>query len=137
MWFVKQEYPESFDELTIALTAEEKSERSNYFYPSDTHDLVYAGLDHDIFLAFVSSKKIVNDPKGGHLASYSHISKFYCAIKWGSSVAERHLSRNFYSKVDKYMKSYQKEYARGKTRGITDERAADPVNCSLFKLLMT
>ena len=53
---LKEEYPESFDELTIALTAEDKSERSNYFYPKDTHDLVYAGLDHDIFLALSSAR---------------------------------------------------------------------------------
>ena len=81
---------------------------------------------------------MITKPDGEqHLASFSHITKFYCAMKWGSSIAERHLSMNFYSKVDEFMKSYQKEYASGKTSGITKESAADPVNSSLFKLLMT
>ena len=138
MSFIHEEYPERYEELTVTLSAEDKNDRSNYYHAKDERDLVYEGLDHEIFLAFLSTKKTITRVDGQHhLASYPHIFKFYCAMKWGSSVVNRHLSQNFYGKVDEFMKSYQKEYASGKTSGITKESAADPVNSSLFKLLMT
>jgi len=112
MSFIHEEYPERYEELTVTLSAEDKNDRSNYYHAKDERDLVYEGLDHEIFLAFLSTKKTITRVDGQHhLASYPHIFKFYCAMKWGSSVVNRHLSQNFHGKVDEFMKSYQKEYA--------------------------
>jgi hypothetical protein len=60
-----------------------------YYYPQDHHDLTYSGLDVSYFLVFLLEMK---NKDNGKIALYSHISKFYDAIKYGLKVAGHHLS---------------------------------------------
>jgi len=70
------------------------------------------------------------------VASYSPMSKFYDAIKYGSQVSNKLLSIEFYSKVDTFLFCYKKEFPEAKKEGNTDEKEADAINSTLFKLLL-
>ena len=53
----------------------------------------------------------------GKIASYSHISKFYDAIKYGSKVLGRHLFLELYAKTNKIFVLFQKRICPGKDAG--------------------
>ena len=93
--------------------------------------LKYSGMDVSYFLAFFLSEMKKKDN-----ASYSHISKFYDAIKYGSKVAGHHLSLDFYSKTDTFLICFKKEFAQAKKQGNTDEQEADAVSSTLLSLLV-
>ena len=62
--------------------------------------------------------------------------KFYDAIKYGSLFTNKLLSVDFYSKIDTFMFCYKKEFAEAKKQGNTDEKEADAISSTLFKLLL-
>ena len=64
------------------------------------------------------------------------MSKFYDAVKYGSRVANKLLSVDFYSKVGTFMFCYKKDFAEAKKYGNTDEKEADAINSTLFKFLL-
>jgi len=99
----------------------------------DIRDLTYSSLNPIYFLAFLHNVKTKANSK---LTSHSHISKFYDAIKNGSQVANKLFSVDFYSNVDIFMFCYKKEFAKAKKEANTDEKKADAINSTLFKLLL-
>jgi hypothetical protein len=117
--FIFTQYPDSFEHTTIIVSAEAKSNANNYFYEKDIRDLLYTGLDPKLFQAFLSQKKYLKNGNGT-LCSYSHLSKFYMAVKWGSTTASRHLPLSFYSEMDAYLVAFKKEHAAAKKEGKTD-----------------
>jgi hypothetical protein len=115
------QYPDSFEHTTIIVSAEAKSNANIYFYEKDIRDLLYTGLDPKLFQAFLSQKKYLKNGNGT-LCSYSHLSKFYMAVKWGSTTASGHLPLSFYSEMDAYLVAFKKEHAAAKKEGKTDGR---------------
>ena len=67
----------------------------------------------------------------------SNISKFYDALKFGSKISKRLISVHFYADVDQFIACYKREHASAKKDGNTDEKEADAISSTLFKLLMT
>ncbi len=55
---------------------------------------------------------------------------------WGSLVSNRRLSTHFYTEMDKFMACYKKEFADQKKKGNVDEREADAISSTLFKLIL-
>ena len=96
-------------------------------------DLVYAGLNVHLLLAFLANKKSKGE---GKLHSFTGMRKYYDAILYGSKQADQLLPRSFYIETEKWMKSYRKEASVGKSKGMVEERAADPVTFTLFRLWM-
>ncbi len=97
---------------TSIISPDNKANLNLYYTNKDIRHLTYSGLDPIYFLAFLSNiKKETN----GKLASYSHISKFYNAIKYGSRVSNKLLSVDVYSRVDTFMFCFKKEFAEEKS----------------------
>mgnify|MGYP006157755839 CR=1 FL=1 len=132
--FIFINYPEVYEHATVLISQEQRDDPGMYFYPQDIRDLTYSGLDVSYFLAFLSEMK---EKENGKVASYSHVSKFYDAIKYGSKIAGRHLSLDFYTKTDTFMFCFKKEFAQAKKQGNTDEREADAVSSTLLSLIVT
>jgi hypothetical protein len=133
--FLFQNYNDSYETSTVLISDDARADPNNYYTAKDIRDLTYTGLDPDLFIAFLSNQKILaNSDK---FASFSHLSKFYCAIKWGSTTSGRLLPSIFFSKVDHFMACYKKEHVLAKAEGKTQEKEADAVCSTLFKLLMT
>ena len=91
-----------------------------------------------IIKAFLSYKKAKTTTKDGQLAtftSFSHIRKYDDAIKWAAKISKVVLPRYYYSEMDAFISSYQKEYAEGKKNGKVDERDADPITSTLFQMI--
>ena len=126
-------YPDIFEDATVLISQEQRDDPAMYFYPQDHRDLKYSGMDVSYFLAFLSEMKKKDN---GKIASYSHISKFYDAIKYGSKVAGRHLSLDFYSKTDTFLLCFKKEFAQAKKQGNTDKKEADAISSTLLSLLL-
>ena len=132
--FIFEKYPDLFEHATVLLSDADRADPGKYYTSKDVRDLVYTGLSPDVFAAFLSEKK---KKENGKLTSYSNLSKYYCAIKWGSTTSCRLLPSIFYSKIDAYMKNFQKEFAGAKCSGQIDEKESDAINSTLFKHLMT
>ena len=92
--FIFTDYPDIFEHSTVLISQEQRNDPVMYYYPQDHRDLKYSGLDVSYCLAFLSEMKKKDN---GKIVLYSHISKFYDAIKYGSKVVGRHLSLEFYS----------------------------------------
>ena len=131
--FIFINYPDIFEDATVLISQEQRDDPAMYFYRQDQRDLKYSGMDVIYFLAFLSEMKKKDN---GKIASYSHISKFYDAIKYGSKVAGRHLSLDFYSKTDTFLLCFKKEFAQAKKQGNTDEKEADAISSTLLSLLL-
>ena len=126
-------YPDIFEDVTVLISQEQRDNPAMYFYPQDHRDLKYSGMDVSYFLAFLSEMKKKDN---GKIASYSHISKFYDAIKYCSKVAGRHLSLDFYSKTDTFLLCFKNEFAQAQKQGNMDKKEADAVSITLLLLLV-
>ena len=82
--FIFEKYPSLYEYATVLLSDNDRADRSKYYTSKDTRDLKYTGLSADVFTAFLSEQKT---KKNGKLSSYSHLNKYYCAIKWGSTTS--------------------------------------------------
>jgi hypothetical protein len=74
----------------------------------------------------------------GKIVLYSHISKFYEAIKYGLKVVGcyHYLSLEFYPKAVTFLFCFKKEFAQAKKQGSTDGREANAVSSTLLSLLI-
>ena len=72
------------------------------------------------------------------MSSYSHMFKFYDTIKYGSRIANNNklLSFIFYNKMEVFMFCYNKEFAEAQEEGHTDDKEADAINSTHFKLFL-
>ena len=124
-------YIDYFENGTCALSDDEKKDLVRFHHTND-RDIIYEGLNVNLVLAFLVTKKI---KANGKMSSVSDISKYNDAIKWGAGVAEQHLPTEYYKKIEKFVAAYKKEHAGAKKEGNVDEREADPINASLFTLI--
>jgi hypothetical protein len=131
--WIQDSYVEVFDQSVRVITDEDRDNTSMYYYADDEYDFNYAGLHPQYIKAFIADMKV---KPNGKIYGYSHISKFYDAIKWGCDRTEALLSTFFYSEMDKYMASYKKDYAAAKKDGNVDENEADAISSALFQVLM-
>ena len=70
--FLFEQYPVIYEECTILMSQDERANPTKYFSDKDIRDLVYAGMDPQYFLAFLSQMHI----KEYDHSSVSNISKF-------------------------------------------------------------
>ena len=131
--WMKDSYPDVFEQSVRVVTNEERDNAASYYWPDDEHDFKYAGLNPQYIKAFLADMKV---KPNGRIYGYSHMSKFYDAIKWGCGRTKSHLSTSFYTELDKYMASYKKDYTTEKKKGNVDENEADAISSPLFQLLM-
>lgn len=131
--WMKDSYPDVFEQSVRVVTNEERDNAASYYWPDDEHDFKYAGLNPQYIKAFLADMKV---KPNGRIYGYSHMSKFYDAIKWGCGRTTSHLSTSFYTELDKYMASYKKDYTTEKKKGNVDENEADAISSPLFQLLM-
>ncbi len=132
--WLQEHYPDIADTSVRVVTIEDREDPRLYFRDADEYDFVYSGLDPQYILGFLADLK--NKKEGGKFYGPSHISKFFDAIKWGSMVSNCRLSTQFYAEMDKFMACYKKEFADQKKKGNVDEREADAVSSTLFKLIL-
>ncbi|KAL7538044.1 hypothetical protein ACHAXR_008244 [Thalassiosira sp. AJA248-18] len=134
-WWLK-EYPDYFEEGTRVLSDDEKNDTIKFHHRND-RDIIYSGLNVDLFKAFLSFKKKKKVSASGvvTLSSVSDIKKYDDAIKWGSLRAGQPLPSDYYREVDTFILAYRKEYKIAKKEGRTDEQEADPICCSLFRCI--
>ena len=132
--FLFEQYPAIYEECTILVSQDERANPTKYFSDKDIRDLVYAGMDPQYFLAFLSQMRI---KENGKHSSVSNISKFYDALKFGSKISKRLMSVHFFAEVDQFIACYKREHASAKKNGQTDEMEADAISSTLFKLLLT
>ena len=131
--FLHTEYPEVADVSVRVVRDEERDDPTKYYKPDDAYDFIYSGLNAQYIKAFLASMKY---KPNGRMYGYSHISKFYDAIKWGCGLTSQRLSTNFYTEMENFLKSYKKDYTAEKKKGNVDEKEADAISSPLFQLLM-
>jgi hypothetical protein len=128
----RNKYPSYFEDGTVALSEEDRNDPTKYYH-TNRRDLRYAGLNVRMVKAFLVSKKIKSN---GNYITPSDLSKYGDSIKWGAKIAGERLPQQFYVEFETFIASYKKEYAEAKKEGKVDEKAADPVNASLFTLIL-
>lgn len=106
---------------------------SKYYYGKYKEDIVYSGMNADFFIKFLLDTKLKGN---GKLKQYEDVRKYKDAILWGSGVIEERLPTTFYHKVERYLKSYKLLVTQAKKDGRVDERGADPISFTFYKLLL-
>ena len=129
----RDEYPDYFEAGTRVLSAEEKANPTKYYHTCD-RDVVYEGLRVDMVLSYLAATKYKAD---GKLYSYEHIRKFHDAILFGKYIADQKLPGSYYIQMESFLLSYRKEHAEAGSDGNVDERSADPISFSLYRLILT
>ena len=84
-------YIDYFENGTCALSDDEKKDLVRFHHTND-RDIIYEGLNVNLVLAFLVTKKI---KANGKMSSVSDISKYNDAIKWGAGVAEQRLPTEY------------------------------------------
>jgi hypothetical protein len=69
--------------------------------------------------------------------SFSHMRKVNDAILFGARTVKKELSTSYYSEMKGFLNSFKKEAADARSRGNMDEKSADPISFSLFRLILT
>ena len=134
--WIKRKYPTYYEEGIRILDDEEKKDIVP-FHHTNTHDLVYAGLNVKVIKAYLSEKKKKKVATDGTvtLSSVSDIKKYDDAIKWGSLRAGQPLPSD-YREMREFIEAYKKEHKVAKKEGRTDEQEADPITSTLFMLIL-
>ena len=130
--FFEEKYPEYYEVGVRVLTPEEKVSIDQHWNKND-RDLIYCGLNVKFIKAFLAHAK---KKKNGKICSNSNIRKYKDAILWGSSQAKSPLPSSFYDEIDRFLKSFKKETKAAAKDGLLDEREADPISWTLFKLIL-
>ena len=135
--WIKRKYPSYYEEGIRILDDEEKKDIVK-FHHTNTHDLVYAGLNVKVIKAYLSEKKKKKVATDGTvtLSSVSDIKKYDDAIKWGSLRAGQPLPSDYYREMREFIEAYKKEHKVAKKEGRTDEQEADPITSTLFMLIL-
>ena len=131
------EYPGYFEVGTRVLSPEERCDPMKFFHTCD-RDIVYEGLRVDMVLAYMAAtkKKDSNGPSE-KMYSFTHMRKVHDAILFGARTVKAILSTSYYSEMDSFLSSFRKEIADARSRGNVDEKSADPISFSLFRLILT
>ena len=95
---------------------------------------MYIGLNVKFIKAFLAQ---ATHKKNGKICSNSNIQKYKDTILWGSGQAKSPLPYSFYDKIERFLESFKKERKQAAKEGIIDDKEADPISWTLFKLLLT
>ena len=131
--YLETHHPEYYDLGTREVTTEELHDKSKYYFGSFGRDLVYSGLNVNHMIAFLMHVKI---KPNGKLLSYTNVRKFKDAILWGAKITDTLLPMSFHQQMERFLNSYKKEEVQAKKIGNVDERSADPIPVSLYKLIL-
>lgn len=131
--YLKEKYPEYYALGVKKLSAEEKADKTKFYYAKDEEDLVYTGINVKYIIKFLLDNKLRAD---GKTKGADDIRKFKDAILWASGVAEEDLPTSFYKQIEDYLKSYKKVAVQAKKKGETEDKAADPITVTLFLLIL-
>ena len=97
MEWLQQSYPDYAAIGVKLLMPQELADPAMYWH-KNTSDLVYRGVNVEIFKAFLSVMK--KEDNNGKLMSKEHIHKFVDAVKWGSAMVKHNLPKVFYAETD-------------------------------------
>ena len=134
--WLEKHYPDVFDKMTRMLSDVERADKVA-FHHKNTRCLIYTGVNVDFSLAFLVIKrvKLVCDDGKEMISSHGHVRKFDDAIKFGSARAKQPLPMQYHAKVKNVLTLYKKDYAEAKKNGNVDEKEADTISSSLFRLM--
>jgi hypothetical protein len=135
-WMI--EYPDYFEVGTRVLSAEEKADPMKYYHTCD-RDIVYEGLRVDMVIAYMAATKAKATEEGAvaKIYSYEHMRKIHDAVLFGARTVKKVLSSSYYSEMYSFLQSFKKETADARSHGNVDEKSADPISFSLFRLILT
>jgi hypothetical protein len=126
-------YPDYFEVGTRILSTEERNDPMKFYHTCD-RDLVYEGLRVDMIIAYMAANK--QKTGSDKLFSYTHIRKIYDAVLFGARTSKQVLSSKFYSEMEVFLRSFKKESADARSRGMVDEKAADPISFTLYRFIL-
>ena len=126
--FLENNYPDYYDAGVVEITDEQKNDRE-FFAHTNTHDLVYTGINVRMIKACLATLKV---KENGKLRSFKDLSKFHGAIKFGSEKANQPLPPEYYSQMDRFLAAYKKETRKAAQDGNLDEEESDPVPYPLY-----
>lgn len=130
--FWEKEYPDYFEVGVKTLTQEEMN-NADMYYHKNKYDILYEGLNVEMFKAFLASRKV---KISGKTTCHDHLRKYKDAVLWGAGQAGVDLPSTFYSEMEKFLHSFKKETRKAKKDGLLDEQEADPIPFTLFRQLL-
>ena len=132
------EYPDYFEVGTRVLSAEEKADPMKYYHTCD-RDLVYEGLRVDMVIAYMAATKAkaTAEDAVAKIYSYEHMRKIHDAALFGARTVQQVLSSSYYSEMHSVLQSFRKETADACSHGNVDEKSADPISFSHFRMILT
>ena len=130
--FLEIHYPDYYVVGVRTLTDGDIDNLDQHWNKND-RDLIYRGLNVKFIKAFMAHAK---KKKNGKICSNSNIRKYKDAILWGSKQASSPLPSSFYDELEKFLKAFKKETKVAAKEGMLDEREADPISWTLFKLIL-
>ena len=74
---------------------------------------------------------------GNKIYSFTHMQKVHDAILFGARTVKQVLSTTYYAEMDSFLNSFKKETADARSKGNEDEKNADPISFSLYRLILT
>lgn len=104
------------------------------FYHTCDRDIIYEGLRVDMVTAFMAANK--SKPGSDKLYSYTHMRKTHDAVLFGASTVRQILSSQYYVEMDSFLRSFKKEAADARSRGNVDEKTADPISFTLYRMIL-
>ena len=132
------DFPDYFEAGTRISSAEEKADPTMKVFHTCDRDIVYEGLRIDMVLSYMAAtKKKDAQGDGQKIYSYTHMRKINDAILFGARTVNEILSSSYYSEMDSFLTKFKKETADTRSRGKMDEKSADPISFSLFRLILT
>jgi hypothetical protein len=112
---------------------EELKNPTKLYFNCYKQDLIYTGINVKVVLRFPFQSKIKEE---GMLKSHDDMKKCKDAIMWGAKVAGQQLPTSLYAEMNKFLQAYKNEIAQEKKRGTVKDVSSDPINTTLYGLLM-
>ena len=126
-------YPNYFEVGTRVLSREERDDPMKFYHTCD-RDIVYEGLRVDMVTAFMAANK--QKTGSAKLFSYTHMRKIHDAVLFGARTVKQVLSSQYYIEMESFLRSFKKEAADARSHGNVDEKSADPISFTLFRLIL-
>ena len=130
--WIEKYYPAYGDEVIVTLTPEQRLDSRKYH--NSRKDFRFNRLNPRFTQLFISGEKKFK--RGGKQYNFDHLRKYNDAILYCAEKIEHvQLPPTYRPEMAAYLDTLEKEKTQAKKRGETDEKAADPINASLFKCI--
>jgi hypothetical protein len=83
-----------------------------------------------------ATKKKGDVTNGDKVYCYDHMRKIHDAVLFGARTVKQVLSSSYYSEMDSFLASLKKETADARSHGNVDEKKADTISFSLFRMIL-